>query len=348
MKIIQKTLRIALSVVLLFSLIACAKPIEEMNDPPEDNRPVIAAKLPYTFDCPNFDGGVPSIEQVYMSSELMEQLELNKDEDVLYRVAVSVIWCLETTEEDQKEKIDFIKNFSSNSIPVDNFPELVYGFGGYGHIMELTAEEINVFNEKGGYYIRLVPPGRAEGYDEKISDILTVMLEQATDTEVFEVTAVLVADKNNNFARNQYIWIDSEHNAHLFKGFEISPYEFVNGEGCISGEGDVIRQCITSEQIGKEKLYDKFIMEYIMEIVERNGLSDKLTDAANFEKAVGFDGDFSAFEEKQYHMGYQEHISAGFNANLTRSEILKLINDEDIKVLYPLSLKGCSKISDNE
>jgi len=112
---------------------------------------------------------VPSINEVYLGKFLEEQLELNKGQDVLYRVVIEALICHEDSDTSPKklqgDRIDYVKALTSrNVIPIAETSDTNSQMAPkeYTVITELTTEEIGDLVKKGGYYIRLAPPGKTE------------------------------------------------------------------------------------------------------------------------------------------------------------------------------------------
>ena len=134
----------------------------------------------------------------------------------------------------------------SESSDIDCFS----GFTVDAYIMELSADMINDMAAQGGYMFRMAPPARKEGYDPKISDYLTTLLDQAEYDAVFPVAVVCTADRYNEFARERGIAVNREYNAFLFKPLQIP------------------------ENTDFED-YKKDIADYEKDIAERNNLSSE-------------------------------------------------------------------------
>ena len=194
---------------------------------------------------------------------------------------------------------NFNKKFSGHSEIYQNSLNDAY-------VMKLTADMINLLSERGTTDIYLALPERTGEYSKKISDTLTYYLEQMDEDDTIEIAAVCAVDSNNGYATDQNLTRNGSYNYDIYKKW--------------SGK--------TPQEAGSYDKFNSLVEDYINEIVERNGLSQK-----------------RIISDKLPEMGYgkviYEHaimfpsgINAGFNAILTKDEILSLINDEEIKVLY--------------
>jgi len=194
---------------------------------------------------------------------------------------------------------NFNKKFSGHSEIHQNSLDDAY-------VMKLTADMINLLSERGTTDIYMALPECTGEYSKKISDTLTYYLEQMDEDDTIEIAAVSVVDSNNGYATDQNLTRNRSYNYDI--------YEKWNGK--------------TPHEAGSYDKFNNLVENYINEIVERNGLSQK-----------------RIISDKLPEMGYgkviYEHaimfpsgINAGFNATLTKAEILSLVNDEEIKVLY--------------
>lgn len=194
---------------------------------------------------------------------------------------------------------NFKKKFSGHSEIYQNSLDDAY-------VMKLTADMINALAERGTSSIYLALPERTGEYSKKISDTLTYYLEQMDEDDTIEIAAVSVIDSKNGYASDQNLTRNFGYNYDIYKKW--------NGK--------------TPHEAGSYDKFNNLVENYINEIVERNGLSQK-----------------RIISDKLPEMGYgkviYEHaimfpsgINAGFNATLTKAEILSLVNDEEIKVLY--------------
>ena len=169
------------------------------------------------------------------------------------------------------------------------------------HIMEVTADMINQLVDSGYFKFALAPPARLDGYSDKISDSLTVKLSTMGDTDTIEVVVVAVADNYNSFAVSQKIPANRDYNSKYNKTLT-KPKDYIG---------------YTIDLINLTN-------DYIDDIVNRNGLATKRVAKENLPKL-----------SPEIYVGKKEFYAvAGFNAVLTKAEILSLANDPDVKVIY--------------
>lgn len=180
----------------------------------------------------------------------------------------------------------------------------------YGYVMELSADMINDMAAQGGYVFRMAPPERIEGYDVRISDYLTTLLEEAAEDELFHVAVVCTADLGNFFASERGISVNGRYNADLYRQWKISP----------SGTGDV----------NVEK-YDSLV-DHVNAVIERNGLTDRhIVD----EKHPDVDVYLSQYDEDGNLLVCSAAV--GFEVKATKAEILSLAEDPDVKLICSMS-----------
>ena len=194
---------------------------------------------------------------------------------------------------------NFNKKFSGHSEIYQNSLDDAY-------VMKLTADMINLLSERGTTDIYLALPERTGEYSKKISDTLTYYLEQMDDDDTIEIAAVCAVDSNNGYATDQNLTRNHGYNYDFYKKW--------------SGK--------TPHEAGSYDKFNNLVENYINEIVERNGLSQKRV-ISNTLPEMGYGKVIY-----EHAIMFPSGINAGFNAILTKDEILSLINDEEIKVLY--------------
>ena len=225
--------------------------------------------------------------------------KIHREEDVLAREQLFANWQKESETVKNMSGDATIRIFTEHSEIAKNALTSTY-------IMEITADAINKIAERGTTDMYLALPERKGDYSKKISDTLTYYLEQMDEEDTIEIAAVCAIDSNNGYAKDQNLTRNHGYNYDFYKKW--------------SGK--------TPHEAGSYDKFNNLVENYINEIVERNGLSQK-----------------RIISDKLPEMGYgkviYEHaimfptgINAGFNATLTKGEILSLINDEEIKVLY--------------
>ena len=353
----KKFTAILLCAAMLFILSACAGATPMSTEPPIDNRPVITVMSENMYDNSDalYNDSDISVREVLIGNMLKEQLELNKGKDVLFRVVVELVLCgedsdgydwdgsqegCEELEEIWMRKIqereDYLYEVASKEVvPITEASEIILHIAhtDKAFVVELTAEEIDLLVKKGGFYLRLAPPKRVEGYDVRIADSFTSVLDNAQEEEMFDVIVILTIDKYNHYSGERYpsVSFKRTYNQELFEPWPISPYEFVNSEAYVPGNGMVIDGIHYEEYDRQNYLYNKMIEDYVDEVVERHGLAERRTVQEGRVKCI----------QSIYHMrnepnntSYAECISAGFDVKATKAEILALATDPDIKVIY--------------
>ena len=181
------------------------------------------------------------------------------------------------------------------------------------YIMELTADTINKIAERGTTDIYLALPERTGDYSKKISDTLTYYLEQMDEDDTIEIAAVSMLDKASEYALDQ----------------NLTRNEFYNGENFKSWPFKSPTESFTYTE------FNKIIDNYINEIMVRNNIADKriIHDKLpwlGIEKLPWYEDDVLVMTPSE--SGH--YITAGFNARLTKAEILSLVDEEEIKTLY--------------
>lgn len=159
------------------------------------------------------------------------------------------------------------------------------------YFMELSEDIIMRMAEHGGYTFRLASPKRIAGYDNRISDSLTVLLEQLGMGGTIHVAVVCDIDKFNEFTVSHGIPCNPQYNSNLNHAWE------------------------------GEALNNENVENYINSIVERSNMKEKRIRNENATDANVISKDV---------------IVAGFEAQLTKEEIVNLVSDNEIKVIYPM------------
>ncbi|HAN20375.1 MAG: hypothetical protein A2Y15_08025 [Clostridiales bacterium GWF2_36_10] len=209
-------------------------------------------------------------------------------------------------EELKIEKIELIKSFGVTEIENNEMTSESSSYFGYynAYIMELSEEMILTLAEHGGFAFKLAPPERVSGYERKISDSLTVLLEQAKDGDEFHVAVVSVIDERNNFMKNgRYYQCNYKYNSDLYKEWQNELNDELNNEN---------------------------VRKYIDNILVRNNISDKRI----------YNERHADFSITMITLDSIYIDSAGFEAKLTKDQIIALIADQDVKVIYSMDLIG--------
>ena len=273
--------------------------------------------------------GIKTAESMYMdgdrdvtssgteiSRDLQEKLEEYSGQKVWFRVIVSFTnftyyenLCDDSGENDfnvfmknfVKSELDYASSIGAMNIVETENTQSDFSRG-YYHYMEVTADMLNRIFPRKTMSFYIAPPARVEGYSEKISDTLTDSISKMNDTDAIEVAAVSVYDNYSYYAFRQNIGVNFLYNNNLFTVFSQ----------------------------GYEKTYvesDTLLERTMVDIMTRNGILEK--------RVVSDDLPEIGFGEVLYpHAASLEDIPVGFNAVLTKTEILKLAEDEEIKVIY--------------
>lgn len=179
----------------------------------------------------------------------------------------------------------------------------------YGYVMDLSADMINDMAAQGGYSFRMAPPERVEGYDVRIADHLTILLDKAAEDEVLHVAVVCTADNGNFFASERGIPVNGWYNDDLYR-----LWKFPSGSG----------------MTGKER-YDSLV-DYVNAVIERNGLTDKhIVD----DKHPDVDIYLSQYDEDGDVV--ISSAAVGFEVKATKAEILALAEDPDVRLICSMS-----------
>ena len=127
-----------------------------------------------------------------------------------------------------------------------------------------------------------------------------------SENEKIEVAVVCAVDKNNYYAYKQGMTSNTLYNEEYYKEW--------------------------AKEIANDKKwwipYNASVEEYVSDIVKRNGIEDNRIISDDLPKnGVG--------EVIYPHaVSYLEDTVAGFNAHLTKEQILKLVKDGDVKAIY--------------
>jgi hypothetical protein len=155
---------------------------------------------------------------------------------------------------------------------------------------------LNQMIEHRGYMLRLAHPERVEGYDIRISDLLTIDLEDLPAGGTLDVTVVLRAD-----AGNEYVY----YGAGLYRNWWYN----IDLNAPLVRHGGVAKQDV---------------IDYVDAVVRRHNLEEKRVIRPDADPQKIF-----MDESSGYYTG-----CAGFEAYLTKAEILALTKDPDVKVIY--------------
>ena len=214
----------------------------------------------------------------------------------------------------EKRELGFMKSIGAKNVSVipDEFSNTSSTFSS-GYFMELTADMITQLAARKNCKLTLGGIRRSEGYDIKISDDLTYYLDKMNDNDKIKVAVVCTLDHKGQYASLQGNAVNSVYNALLNKAWSgKTPFEIKN-----KSEIDVMVEEYVTEIVSRNNLSDKRILDGSL---PQNGLSKQ-----NFDKALKYGSSF----------WWQDCIVAGFNAELTKAEVIALCEDKEIKVVFP-------------
>lgn len=319
------SLLIALAIAFNFSGCRGAKNAQSENTeiinhlPVEDNRTVItnnkiAVSLQYAISVSgdNLPGGN------YITSDLEDLMTQYEGQDVWFRVFFSFtdLYGMDALYEENKEKYTDYKDFVATYIEAEinyakeigalNIVREMSSDAPKDYAMEVTAEMINKIFERGTISFDIASPARIEGYSEKISDTLTDYLSKMDETQTVEVAAVTVYDTLNLYAGRQNIGYNERYNQELNKKFR-------KGTGKKLSESNAVLEATIEEIMMRNNILQSRVLHEGLPY-----LGFKNYDHTDLRIRP------SVFNE----------CPIGFNAVLTKSEILKLAEDEEIKVIY--------------
>jgi hypothetical protein len=205
------------------------------------------------------------------------------------------------------KRMEFAKTIGAGNVESVEHSSGVTALYYEAYFMELTADMIDRMAKDGGYVFRLAPPKRSEGFSGKISDALTNVLEDSSDSETFAVVVVCAIDRWNSFATVRSLTRNPDYNSDLWHPFSGSD------------------------------LSDEGVTSYINEIIERNSLLDKIRNSNPDDAHYGMDA--------KYNSDYS--LAVGFEAELTKREIMDLVSDAEVKVIYYTGYQNPSQYMDD-
>ena len=292
--------------VILFMCIALVGCKVNSGNVQENQNTVIADRVVVTAACVETDfksnqsNAASPKRGVYISELLSDAITKNNAKNVWYRIVVNNPGFRGVSLEEELNYICEIgaKNISKN----ENSSDVPVQTSSITYFMEATEDMIVEISKRESWKIYLAPPARQIGYSDKISDSLTATLSQLDNNDMLEVAAVLIYDSSNYYALKQNIPINFVYNNELFQ-------EFSRGAGLTYTECDALLE------------------QTVVDILKRNNILEK--------RVVSDDLPQIGFGEVVYpHAAVLEDIPVGFNAVLTKTEILKLAEDPEIKVIY--------------
>lgn len=257
------------------------------------------------------------IKKQSLSKTLSDAKAKYENEDVWFRVLIEIndpcgydadtdSWFRKENDEYKfiKQKaLEFLRAIGAHDIKT----EVNSSEGNNAQILEasLTSEMIDMLSI-GSFKLYLGQYPRNPKHNKVITDTVSVRLDKMSDTDTLVITAVTVHDRYNSFAKEQGLTVNLEYNADRFKLFN-------GGIGVLLRDGFALLET------------------HLQEIMRRNNILEKqlTTDIKIGRWATGTQkGTIIGTEE------YYNDVTAGFNATLTKAEILKLAEDNEIKAIY--------------
>ncbi len=344
----KRIISLLLAVILIISFSACkdnSDKSSENNDSVElvysealgDTLPVLNFKVPENYVKPRykgkyiagetFDSGIypsrdPNQRDSWMSlvgaSDLLKsKMEEYKGQEVWFKVIVRVLYQGQDQGYTLSDTLSFTESLGA-IVPIEKETFSEYQIQN-AYVAYLTHEMIDIILNLGNCRLMLAQYSRNPKYNNVISDGLCVRLDKMNETDKAEIVAVTVYDHSNIYAVKQGLTTNTSYNSQRFN-------LFASGIGLSLGEClTLIEQHIDNIKVRqniKENESLASIQSSFYKTTDHPEIGSALiqTDETNLDKLVT--------TESLY------HISAGFNAELTKAEILKLAEDEEIKVIY--------------
>ncbi len=328
----KRILCIFLAVVLIFSLSACQEVIIRHEESVKEAAIELETSgqpdftLPENYIAPQYNGKLiagekpdpetlkiawPDEERFWKSEEkyskptkeLQQKIDAYSGQDVWFRVIIK-IWETYDNEEIFTEKtLNYLKSMGGYDIKPFNSSE---GNNIQDFEVSLTVQMIKLLENK-YYQLFLGQYPRNPEHSRVISDTLSIKLDRIGENETIEVAAVCTADNDNLYGEHQHITVNRTYNSDRFKPFkELANISYAE--------------------------YNRKIDKYLADIYERNNIEKKIiiSDDLPLVKKVGSEWRL----ETTINGDILTEFCIGFNANLTKSEILKLAKDSEIKVIY--------------
>ncbi len=265
----------------------------------------------------NHDVDLNVIWELMPNKSLNDKMEEYKGQDVWFRVNVDIKLSYGLMADgftNAKKYFDFTKSETLNYLNSIGAHDIKTKFDDKSEQawqserleVSLTAQMIEMLSGK-CFELSLGTYPRISKYSEFIGDALTVKLDKMKNSDTVEVMVVCAADEGNNYAYAQSESVNTLYNIVHFKTYK----EFQN---------------ITHAE------YNKKIEKYILDITDRNNISDKIvvSDDLPSVKMTGKEWQLNTRTTGSDLSGFR----IGFNAVLTKAEILKLAEDDEIKVIY--------------
>ena len=311
-----KYISVLLCLALTFTLLSACQSKPTDNSADVDNRVIITAIKKAKLGQNYMNAAVP--KGTHITDELRYLMYKNEGQDVWFRVFFSFTdqqgyykkYDAENEEFSDDEFSKFMTAFKqqeldfATSIGAKNISKKVSSDYPENCTMEVTADMINKIFERGNMSFDIAHPARVEGYSKKISDTLTDYISKMSDTDTLEIAAVMVYDNFNSYALKQDIGANSAY------GDDTKFYKGVN---------ETFAEC------------NALLEQTAVDIMKRNNILEKRVVSDELLQ-IGLDAKNNPNSTATSYL--LEGIPVGFNAVLTKTEILKLAEDPEIKVIY--------------
>ena len=270
---------------------------------PEYNKNIIATEEADSATFRNVYSDVSDfwIAHTGFSNLLEKKMKEYKNQNAWFRVIIRVWYDGEDQGYTRDDTLNYIKDLGATEIKQIEFSDCYTRSTDY--VTELTAEMLNLLNDLGNCEIMLAQYPRNPEYSAVISDTMSIRLDKMTESDTVEVIAACVADKNNRYAEYQKVTVNNSYNSERFKPFT----ELAN---------------ITYAE------YNERIDKYLLDIAVRNDISEKIVISDDLPKVKKQSSEWRVTDDDL------TEFCVGFNAVLTKAEILRLAEDEEIKVIY--------------
>ena len=303
-----------MAMVIAFSLSGCRGAKSggktENNIPSEDIRTLIVELGSIDVEgLLHTDESLPTkSNHIFISNSLTKALNDYKGQDVWFRLLAHFQNFSEYATAGRKyvdvleEELQYVEQIGVMNIEKADATTPALGFyKEYLYCMEATADMIEKLLTRKCAQLTLGLPKREGNYSDKIFDTVTYKLERMGENDTAEIVAVSIYDCFDGYATIQKC-TNERHNSKYYKRLNVA----------------------------EDKSYaeiDELLEKHISDIVFRNGFTEKRVVTEELPQ-IGFG------EEVYPHAAELEYIPVGFNAVLTKAEILKLAEDEEIKVIY--------------
>ena len=244
----------------------------------------------------------------FISNSLTKALNDYKGQDVWFRLLAHFQNFSEYAEAERKyadvlaEELQYAEQIGVMNIEKADATTPSLGFyKEYLYCMEATADMIEQLLVRKCAQLTLGLPKREGDYNDKIFDTVTYKLERMGENDTTEIVAVSIYDCFDRYARIQDC-ANERHNSKYYK-----------------------RMLGTEDKSSSE--IEELLEKHVSDIIDRNGFTEKRIVSDNLPQ-IGF-GKISNPRDATL-----SKVIAGFNAALTKAEILKLAEDEEIKVIY--------------